>query len=81
MPTPRGFFTQLKAAVVPVVVHGVSMMVAILCLWGVELLFRATMGDDALFFGAVPVVYVIQLAEILVLAKFVIRAWKDLSNA
>ncbi len=77
----KPFLSQLKNAVVPVLVHGVGMATAIVCLWIIELLLRATMGENALFFGTIPVAYVIQLGDILILAKFVRVAWKDFNDA
>lgn len=81
MPIAIDFLSRLRRAVIPVVVHGIGMIVAILVLWAVELILQSTMGPNAKFFDTVPIAYVIQLGDILVFGRFLRLAWKDFKDA
>jgi len=57
------------------------MLTAILFLAASEALLKATMGPNAVFFGAIPISYVIQVGDLLVLGRFLRLAWKEFRDA
>ncbi len=81
MASKAGFLSRIKSAVIPVAVHGIGMLTAILFLAASEALLKATMGPNAVFFGAIPISYVIQVGDLLVLGRFLRLAWKEFRDA
>lgn len=68
--------TSFREKVLDVTMHGVTLATTLLILKAVELLLHSLYGDQR-FFDILPVAWVIQSSDLLILGKFVRESWKE----
>ena len=72
----KQFWLDLFRRVCPIVIDGLTTVVAILCMGLVHRAFEFVFGHDATFLGRFPVRYWIDAADISLLTGFVVNVWR-----
>lgn len=61
----------------PVITHAIAMGVTILCIWGIDVLLKVTLGENAKLFGSMPIAWVAHVGDCIAILRFF---WKMLKE-
>jgi hypothetical protein len=73
----ESFGSQLKEDLAPVIRHGISMCVAVLCIWAFHALLAATIGEEARLFDSIPIRYLAHAGDLIVFTRFIWKALRE----
>lgn len=73
----RRFVLDLRRRIDPIVSHGIAMNALILCMALSELTLNLTMGHGACFYDVVPVRYLVQTVDLILLVRFTANVWRE----
>jgi hypothetical protein len=77
---PRRALRRTSESLLDLGSHTVIMVAALASIWLIHLVLEALLGKDAKFFDLIPIRWIIDLADVLVVGKFLLEVIRDFSR-
>ena len=72
------FLLELRRRIDPVVIHGITTVVAVVCMALIQATLHMLMGHDARIWDRIPLRYCVEAIDLVMLVRFAVNAWRDL---